>query len=60
MTWRDKEPTEYQLEYIEAILEFCEYQVPAFTGTTRGEASDYIAKYGKIAQEDVNSPTFGY
>ena len=42
--WRDLPPTEKQLEYISNIEEFG-VQTPKFTGTTRGEASDYIDKY---------------
>lgn len=60
MTWRDKEPTEKQLECIATMMEFSPYPLPQFTGTTRGEASDYIDKWGKLAHEDTNSPTFGY
>ena len=59
MTWRYKEPTEKQLECISEMMEFSSYPIPKFVGTTRGEASDYIDKYGKIAYEDVNSPKFG-
>ena len=57
--WRDKEITSNQMECIEAMMEFSPCQIPKFTGTTRGEASDYIDKYGKVAHEDVSSPKFG-
>lgn len=54
MNWRDKEPTEKQLKEIEYIQEFSDYNPPLFKGTTRGEASDYIDKHGKLAHEDIN------
>lgn len=59
MIWRDKEITERQKECIDAMIEFSCYPLPTFTGTTRGEAADFIDKYGKIAHENVNSPKFG-
>ena len=60
MNWRDKPITEKQWQCIEDMQEFSCYDIPAFTGTTRGEASDYIDKWGKLAHEDVDSPMFGY
>ena len=60
MNWRDKEPTEKQLQFIADIQEFSPYSSPLFTGKTRGEASDYIDKYGKDAHDDPNSKTYGY
>lgn len=60
MSWRDKPITEKQKDCIAEMQEFSCYPIPLFTGTTRGEASDYIDKYGKLAYEDVNSPMFGY
>ena len=60
MNWRDKPITEKQRDCIESMQEFSPYDIPVFAGTTRGEASDYIDKWGKLAHEDVNSPTFGY
>ena len=60
MSWRDDEITEKQKECIEAMQEFSAYPLPLFKGTTKGEAADYIDKYGKLAHEDVNSPKFGY
>ena len=59
MNWREKEPTQKQIEYIQSMMEFSGYPIPRFTGTTRGEASDYIDKYEKIAHENVDSPKFG-
>ncbi len=60
MGWRDDPITDKQKMLIEDMMEFSDYPLPRFTGTTKGEASDYIDKYGKLAHEDVNSPTFGY
>ena len=59
MNWRKKRITEKQKKCIEAMCEFSCYPLPAFTGTTRGDAADFITKYGKIAHENVNSPKFG-
>ena len=60
MNWSDKPITDKQMELINDMMEFTAYPIPKFTGTTRGEAADYIDKYGKLAHEDVNSPMFGY
>ena len=60
MTWRSDTITEKQRQCINAMMEYSAYKLPAFTGTTKGEAADYIDKYGKLAHEDVNSTTFGY
>lgn len=60
MSWRDKPITEKQKDCIAEMQEFSHYPIPLFTGTTRGEASDYIDKYGELAYEDINSPMFGY
>lgn len=60
MRWRDKPITEKQKNCIAEMQEFSHYPIPLFTGTTRGEASDYIDKYGELAYEDVNSPEFRY
>lgn len=60
MNWRDKEMTEAQKQLIADMNEFSSYPLPKFTGTTRGEASDYIDKYRELAHENVNSPMFGY
>lgn len=58
--WRSKPITDKQKECIEAMMEFSAYPIPKFEGTTRGEAADYIDKFGKFAHEDVNSKMFGY
>lgn len=57
---REEPITEKQKDCIEAMMEFSYYPIPKFTGKTKGEASDYINKYGEIAHENVNSPVFGY
>lgn len=58
--WRNDPITQRQRECIETMMEFSQYPIPVFDGTTKGEASDYIDKYGKLAYEDVDSPTYGY
>ena len=60
MGWRDDPITEKQMEYIQDMMEFTAYPIPNFTGKTKGEAADYIDKYGKLAHEDVNGKAFGY
>ena len=58
--WRIDPITEKQKECIADMMEFSAYPIPRFTGTTKGEAADYIEKYGKLAHEDISSKTFGY
>ena len=60
MSWRDDAMTEKQRQLIEDMQEFSCYPIPRFDGKTKGEASDYIDKYGALAHEDVNSKMFGY
>lgn len=60
MSWRQEPITEKQKECIQAMKEFACYPIPNFTGKTKGEASDFIDKYGELAHENVNSPTYGY
>lgn len=60
MSWQDEPITEKQRICIETMQEFSCYPLPTFNGKTKGEASKYIDEYGRIAHEDVNSPTFGY
>lgn len=60
MDWRNKPITDKQKELISDMMKFSAYPIPRFTGATRGEAADYIDKYGKLAHEDVNSKMFGY
>ena len=59
-SWRNDPLTEKQKECITYMLEFSDYPIPRFTGKTKGEASDYIDKYGELAHEDVNGKCFGY
>ena len=58
--WRNQPITSKQKEYIADIIEFSAFCPPPFTGTTRGEASDYIDKYGKELHDDPNGHGFGY
>lgn len=60
ISWRDKEPTQKQLDLIAEMQEFSEYPLPSFTGSTRGDASDYIQKYGELAHESAWAITHGY
>ena len=60
MSWRDDEITEKQKQLITDMQEFSAYSLPQFTGKTKGEASDYISRWGELAHENVNSPCFGY
>ena len=51
MGWRNERPTYKQLNFIKELED--EHGV-AFTGTTKGEAADFIKKYihaGKFADE---------
>ena len=47
--WRRDPVTDRQLELIADLQEFSEIPIPEFTGTTKGEASDYIDKYIGVA-----------
>lgn len=49
--WRDDPATEKQLAYIEEMHEFSAFPIPAFTGTTKGEACDFIDRWSKVAHE---------
>ena len=40
--------------------EYSEYPLPPFIGTTRGQASDYINKYSKMAHESIWGIRNGY
>lgn len=59
MSWRDEEITANQLQLISVIQEFCLFSVPKFDGKTKGEASDYIDKYARLAFDNANSPKYG-
>ena len=41
-TWRDDPITAKQAQLIQEMNEFSEFPLPRFTGTTKGEACDYI------------------
>lgn len=60
MGWRNEPITEKQKQCIADMQEFSAYPLPKFEGMTKGEASDYIDKWGKLAYEYVDSPKFGY
>ena len=60
MSWRNDPVTDKQLQLINDMFEFSDYPLPLFEGKTKGEASDYINKYVKLAHENVNSPKFGH
>lgn len=59
-SWRDKEPTQKQLDLIRDMEEFSEYPLPKFVGKTRGEAYDWIQEYGKLAHESSWAIEHGY
>lgn len=51
MSWKNDRPTCRQLKLIKDIeAEFGEQ----FTGTTKGEAADYIDKWLKTAKQDID------
>ena len=60
MSWKDDPITEKQKEFIEGAMEFSPYPLPEFKGTTKGEASDWIDKYGKLATENLWAIEHGY
>ena len=53
MGWREENATEKQLKMISDMNDFSEYQLPKFTGTTKGEASDYINRYIGLSHESI-------
>ena len=58
--WRDDAITEKQRAYILEMHEHSEYPLPKFTGTTKGEAADYINKWTKLAHESLWAIEHGY
>lgn len=58
--WRNDKVTEKQLEYILEMREHSEYSLPEFTGTTKGEAADYINRWTKLAHESRWAIEHGY
>lgn len=53
--WRDEPATEKQIAYIQEMHEFSEFPIPYFSGTTKGEASDYINRWSKTAHEKFDA-----
>ena len=51
--WRDEPITEKQQRLIDDMQEFSEYPLPLFSGTTKGEAYDYIDKWIGKSHETV-------
>ena len=49
--WRLRPITDKQKKYIDEMQNYSPYPLPKFEGKTRGEAADYIDKYGKLAHE---------
>ncbi len=60
INWRDKEPTQKQLDLIEEMEEFSDFPLPSFKGTTRGEAHDWIQKNWALAHESAWAIEHGY
>ena len=62
MSWRNDPITDKQKECIKQMLEYSYYPLPDINLeiATKGEASDYIDKWGELGFEDVSSPMFGY
>ncbi len=58
--WRNDPITNKQEAYIQEMNEFSEFPLPAFTGTTKGEAYDYINKYSASAHESTWGIENGY
>jgi len=49
--WRNDPVTEKQLAYIQEMQGFSDFPIPRFTGTTKGEASDYIDRWSMRVHE---------
>lgn len=58
--WRNDPITDKQKTCIQEINEFSEIPLPVFTGTTKGEAYDYINKYNSVAHESMWGIENGY
>ncbi len=58
--WVDCPVSEAQLNYIREMQEMSEYPLPPFTGKTRGEASDYIDKWRRLAYERIDDSADNY
>lgn len=59
MSWHELPVTQAQLQYIEELQDMSEYPLPQFLGTTRGEASDYIEAWVKVAHERIVDDNWG-
>lgn len=57
--WRNDPATEKQMAYIREMQEFSNLPVPSFTGTTKGEASDYIDRWSRQAHEVFDFDSHG-
>lgn len=53
-------PTEWQLKLISEMQKFSEYPLPEFKGTTKIEATVYIAKYLLLSKESTWAIEHGY
>ena len=54
--WRSDPVTNKQMNYIMELYEHDEFRrIPKFTGTTKGEASDFIDKYAHFAYESFDN-----
>ena len=58
--WRKSPMTERQKGYIEEMREMSEFPLPEFSGSTKGEAADYIDRYIKMAHESSWGIENGY
>ena len=52
--WRNDPATEKQLSYIQEMQEFSDFPIPAFAGSTKGEANDYIDRWSAAAHESAD------
>ena len=59
-SWRDKEPTQKQLDLIEEMEEYSDFPLPPFIGKTRGEAHDWIKSNWELAHESSWAMEHGY
>ena len=58
--WRKEPMTEKQADFIQ-FMEGYRFDVfPAFTGSTKGEATDYITRYRKTAYANASYAGRGY
>ena len=51
--WRNDPVTDKQRELIHDMRTHSDWPLPAFTGTTKGEASDYIDRWIAKAHETI-------